>query len=57
MRLEVLDRIEKLQEEVADMSIILKEEKLMKETSDKDVIALREKIKELEQQIVKIIEM
>ena len=57
LRLEVLDRIEKLQEEVADMSIILKEEKLMKETSDKDVIALREKIKELEQQIVKIIEM
>jgi len=57
LRLEVLDRIEKLQEEIADMGIIVKEEKLMKETSDKDVIALREKIKELEQQIVKIIEM
>ena len=45
-----------LKEEVEDMSIIVKEEMLHEDASDEEIEKLNEKIKELEQQIVKIIE-
>jgi len=56
LRLEVLDRIETLQEEIEDMKNIIKEDLLSKERSDDDVKRVNEKVKELEQRIVDIIE-
>ena len=56
LRLEVLDRIETLQEEIEDMKNIIKEGLLSKERSDDDVKRVNEKVKELEQRIVDIIE-
>ena len=56
IRLEVLGRIQTLKEELEDMSTIVKEEMLHEDASDDDIEKLNEKIKELEQQIVKIIE-
>lgn len=55
LRLEVLDRIQTLKEEINDMENIVKEDILIPETKDDKVLELNEKIKELEQQIVKII--
>ena len=56
IRLEVLGRIQTLKEELEDMSTIVKEEMLHEDANDNDIEKLNEKIKELEQQIVKIIE-
>ena len=55
LRLEVLDRIQTLKEEIDDMENIVKEDILTPETQDEKVIELNNKIKELEQQIVKIL--
>ena len=56
IRLEVLERINTLKEEVEDMADIVKNEKLSENVKDDEIIELNNKIKELEQQIVKIIE-
>ena len=56
IRLEVLDRIQTLKEELEDMSSIVKEEMLHEDAKDEEIENLNKKIKELEQQIVKIIE-
>lgn len=56
LRLEVLDRMETLQEEIEDMKNIIKEDMLSKDRDDKDVNKVNEKIKELERKIVEIIE-
>ena len=56
LRLEVLERINTLKEEIEDMSNIVKEEYLEKDTSDEDVARLKDRLKELEQQIVRIVE-
>ena len=56
LRLEVLERMNTLKEEVEDMSNIVKEEYLDKESSDEDIARLKDRLKELEQQIVKIVE-
>ena len=56
IRLEVLERINTLKEEVEDMAEIVKNEKLSENVKDDEIIDLNNKIKELEQQIVKIIE-
>ena len=48
LRLEVLDRMETLQEEIEDMKNIIKEDMLSKERSDEDVNKVNERIKELE---------
>ena len=56
LRLEVLEQLEKIKDEISDMESIVKEEKLLQETADEDIIRLSEKIKELERQIVRIIE-
>ena len=56
IRLEVLGRIQTLREELEDMSSIVKEDMLNEDAKDEDIEKLNEKIKELEQQIVKIIE-
>ena len=56
IRLEVLERINTLKEEVEDMADIVKNEKLSENVKDDEIIDLNNKIKELEQQIIKIIE-
>ena len=56
IRLEVLDRILTLKEELEDMSDIVKEEMLHEDAKDEEIEELNKKIKELEQHIVKIIE-
>ena len=56
IRLEVLDRIQTLKEELEDMSDIVKEDMLNEDAKDEDIEKLNERIKELEQQIVKIVE-
>jgi len=56
IRLEVLGRIQTLKEELEDMSTIVQEEMLTEDVRDEKIVELNEKIKQLEQQIVKIIE-
>ena len=56
IRLEVLGRMQTLKEEIEDMSTIIQEEMLSEDVKDEKIVNLNEKIKELEQQIVKIIE-
>ena len=56
IRLEVLDRIKTLKEEIEDMSSIIEEDMLNEDAEDSEIAKLNEKIKALEQQIVKIIE-
>ena len=56
IRLEVLHRIQTLKEELEDMSSIVQEEMLTEDTDDEDIEVLNNRIKELEQQIVKIVE-
>lgn len=56
LRLEVLDRMETLQEEIEDMKNIIKEDVLSQDRSDEEVDKINERIKELERKIVEIIE-
>lgn len=56
LRLEVLDRMQKLNDEVADMTKIIKEEIVTEKAKDAEVASINEKIKELEAQIVRILE-
>ncbi len=56
LRLQVLERMQTLQEEIEDMKNIIKEDVLSKEENDDEVCKLNEKVKELERKIVDIIE-
>lgn len=56
LRLDVLERMNTLKQELEDMSIIVKEEYLDKPSSDEDVVRIKLRLKELEEQIVKIVE-
>ena len=56
IRLEVLDRIQTLKEELEDMSTIVKDEMLNEDQKDENISELNNKIIELEKQIVKIVE-
>ncbi|MGN1327031.1 MAG: MBL fold metallo-hydrolase RNA specificity domain-containing protein, partial [Clostridia bacterium] len=56
LRLQVLERMETLQEEIEDMKNIVKEDMLQQDRSDEDISKLNEKVKELERKIVEIIE-
>ena len=55
LRLEVIDRLSTLKEELEDMSIMIKEDIVDEDKKDEEIAAINDKIKELEQQIVKII--
>ena len=55
IRLEVIDRLATLREELEEMSDIIKEDVFDVNTEDEEIIEINAKIKELEQQIVKII--
>ena len=55
-RLQILERMQTLKEELEDMSEIVKEEMLTENAKDEELENLNEKMKELERQIVKIVE-
>ena len=55
IRLEVLDRLATLKEELEDMSKMITEDIIDEDTDDEDIYTINERIKELERQIVKII--
>lgn len=56
LRLEVLERMQKLKDEVSDMTNIIKDEIISENAKDAEVAVINERIKELESQIVKILE-
>lgn len=56
VRLEIIERLETLKEEIEDMESIIKEEKLTENVQDEEIAKLSNKIKQLEQKIVDIIE-
>ena len=56
IRLAILERVETLKEEIEDMGDIIKETMLSEDAKDTDLAELNEKVKELEKQIVNIIE-
>ena len=55
LRLEVIDRLATLKEELDEMSDIIKEDIFDENKKDEEIEAINTKIKELEQQIVKVI--
>ena len=55
-KLEVIDRMETLKEELADMESIIKEDLVAHAVNDDEIAKLNERIKLLEQQIVQIVE-
>ena len=56
MRQEILARLSKLQREIKDMDASVKEDVENTELHDEDMFRINEKIKDLEQQILNIIE-
>ena len=56
LRLQVLERMQTLQEELEDMKNIVKEDILSKEENDEEINKLNNKVKDLERKIVDIIE-
>ena len=56
VRLEIIERLEALKEEIEGMETVIKEEKLTEDVQDEEISKLSEKIKQLEQQISDIME-
>ncbi|MCR5146507.1 MAG: MBL fold metallo-hydrolase [Clostridia bacterium] len=56
LRLQVLDRMKTLKEELQDMEEIVKEDLNSTDTKDEEINKINDRIKELEQQIVRIVE-
>ena len=56
LRLQILERMQTLEEEIDDMKEIVKEEILSKEDNEVEIEKINERIKELERKIVEIIE-
>ncbi len=54
--MEVLNRLEKIKEEVQDMEVAVKEDMNSKKLKDEDIFRINEKIKNLEKQILNVIE-
>ena len=55
LRLEVLERLTTLKEEFEEMTQIIKQDVIDEDREDEEILTINERIKELEQQIVKII--
>ena len=56
LKSEVIKRLEKLKEEMKDMDIFIREDMENKKLKDEDVFRINEKIKDLEKQILNVIE-
>ena len=56
MRLQILEKLDRIKDEINDMTDTVKEEKLMKENSDSEIEKLHDKVKKLEDQIKNLIE-
>ena len=56
MRLQILEKLDRIKDEINDMTNTVKEEKLMKDSSDSDIEKLHDKVKKLEDQIKNLIE-
>ncbi len=56
LRLEIIERMKTIKEELQDMENIVKEDVLSETTKDADIKDLNDRIKNLEQQIIKIVE-
>ena len=56
LKLQVLERMATLKEEIQDMEEIVKEDILSGDSTDEEIESINQKIKELEQQIVRIVE-
>ena len=56
LKLQVLERMNTLKEEIQDMEEIVREELLTGDSNDGDIEEINQKIKDLEQQIVRIVE-
>lgn len=56
LRTEILERLEKLKDEIKDMDEIVKKDVDDKNLRDEDIFRINEKIKDLEKQIVNVIE-
>lgn len=56
MKLEVLNRLEKLKLEILDMDVAVREDINNNELRDADIFRINEKMKDLEKQILKVIE-
>lgn len=56
LKTEILERLEKLRDEMNDMEECVREDMESKELKDEDIFRINEKIKELEKQILNVIE-
>ena len=56
VRLEILERMRTLKEEIEDMEEIVKDGYLSEDKKEEDITELAERLKESENQIVKIVE-
>ena len=56
LKSEILSRLEKLKDEMKDMEVAVREDMDSKELRDEDVFRINEKIKDLEKQILNVIE-
>ena len=54
VRLEIIERLEALKEEIEGMESVIKEEKLTEDAQDEEIAKLNDRIKQLEQQISNI---
>ena len=51
-----MEKLDKIKDEINDMTDTVKEEKLMKENPDSEIEKLHDKVKKLEEQIKNLIE-
>ena len=56
LRIEVIERLEKLRNEIQDMDKYVREDVNDKNLKDEDIFRINEKIKDLEKQIINVIE-
>ena len=56
LKVEILERLEKLKQELEDMEVCVKEDVDNQELKDEDMFRINEKIKDLEKQILNVIE-
>lgn len=56
LRLQILEKLDRIKDEINNMTQTVKEEKLMKENSDTEIEKLNDKVKKLEEQIKGLIE-